>query len=78
LASSRQSDSDTSTSWRFAAARIRFHAWSLGVADAFDLVEPGDRVAHVPRVGQRLLALFLEGELLFARSSFSAVLRPSP
>src|SRR6202035_2448092 len=37
---------------------------ALRIADPFDLVEAGDRVAHVPRVRQRLLALLGEGELL--------------
>src|SRR5689334_13812733 len=30
---------------------------ALGVGDVVHLVEPGQRVLHVPRVGQRLLAL---------------------
>src|SRR5580692_3657843 len=36
----------------------------LRVAHALDLVEPGDRVAHVAGVGQRLLALLGERELV--------------
>src|SRR5947199_308850 len=36
---------------------------ALRCADAFDLVETGDRVAHVRRVRQWLLALFRESEL---------------
>src|SRR5580693_4445696 len=37
---------------------------ALGVAHALDLVEPGYRVAHVAGVGQRLLALVGERELV--------------
>src|SRR5262249_44593398 len=37
---------------------------ALGVAHPFYLVEAGDRVADVPRVRQRLLALLGEGEFL--------------
>jgi hypothetical protein len=36
----------------------------LGVADPLDLAEPGDRVAHVAGVGQRLLTFVRERELL--------------
>src|SRR5579859_4733449 len=36
----------------------------LRIADAFDLVETGDGIAHVPGVGQRLLAFGGKGELL--------------
>src|SRR6201996_4758380 len=36
----------------------------LGVADPLNLVEAGDRVAYVPLVRQRLLALLREGEIL--------------
>src|SRR5204862_2319193 len=35
---------------------------TLGVAGALDLIEAGDRAAHVGGVGQRLLALVGEGE----------------
>jgi methylthioribose-1-phosphate isomerase len=42
----------------------------LGVAHALDLVETGDRVAHVPGVGQRLLALLREGELAVGQLVF--------
>jgi hypothetical protein len=34
------------------------------VADAFDLVEAGDRVADVARIIERLLALLRKGELI--------------
>src|SRR5258706_10638230 len=34
----------------------------IGVANALDLVEAGDRVSHVSRVVQRLLPLLREGE----------------
>src|SRR5262245_35549896 len=42
----------------------------LSVADAFNLVEAGDRVAHMPGVGQRLLALVGEGEVLVRQPVF--------
>src|SRR5437868_2706073 len=37
---------------------------ALVVADAFDLVEPGDRVTHVAGVVERLLALLGKSELV--------------
>jgi len=37
---------------------------ALGVADALDLVETGDGVAHVPRVVEGLFALFGKRETL--------------
>src|SRR6185437_4963174 len=40
---------------------------AFGVAHVFHLVEARDRVAHVPGVGQRLLAFFGEGELFFVQ-----------
>src|SRR4051812_21642624 len=40
---------------------------ALVVADAFDLVEPGDRVAHMAGVVQRLLALLGKSELVLVQ-----------
>src|SRR3989442_8546399 len=61
--SDRQPFASISTPNLRAAVRIRRHAASRSlVADALDLVEAGNRVAHMPRVVQRLLALLREGE----------------
>src|SRR5205807_1482937 len=49
-------------------------AVALRVGDALDLIESSNRVAHVPRVGQWLLALLREGEPAF-REPVSAACR---
>src|SRR5689334_24610181 len=55
----------------------------LGVAHAFDLVEPGHGVAHVLRVGQRFLPLLREreravGQVVLLRRGQHAARRPRP
>src|SRR5690348_7782037 len=49
---------------------------ALLVGDAFYLVEAGDRVAHVPRVVQRLLALLRKRKVLRDMRFFCRVLSP--
>ena len=41
---------------------------ALVVADAFDLVEPRDRVPHVPGVVERFLAVLGKGELVLVEA----------
>jgi hypothetical protein len=47
---------------------IRKSQRPVGVGNAGDLIEPGDGVANVARVGQRLLALLRKGKTLSGRS----------